>query len=330
MKPYIFGARNGIYIIDLQKTVGLARSALRFVSDAVAQGRLGPLRRHEEAGAGRHPRGGAPLRPVLRHEPLARRHAHELQDREAGHRPPQDHREDGGRRHLRAAPEEGGRPARARAREAREEPRRHQGDLAPARPRSSSSTRRRSTSRSTRRTASASRWSAVVDTNCDPEGIDYVIPGNDDAIRSIRLFTGKVAEACIEGKRALRRVGGRARRPRRPRARTTATPSSERGKDRRDRRDRRGGGRAERAASRARTAPPPAPTSRSLRKGEVTPAAGAGGAGCAARPSSTAFRRKPFPGRARRVRLVSYAAGQSPRRTENRRAHDGRESARTW
>src|SRR5512135_3640934 len=41
---------------------------------------------------------------------------------------------------------------------------------------------------------------AVVDTNCDPEGIDYVIPGNDDAIRSIRLFTGKVAEACIEGK----------------------------------------------------------------------------------------------------------------------------------
>src|SRR5512146_2329995 len=38
MKPYIFGARNGIYIIDLQKTVGLARSALRFVSDAVAKG----------------------------------------------------------------------------------------------------------------------------------------------------------------------------------------------------------------------------------------------------------------------------------------------------
>src|SRR6266542_6339065 len=38
MKPYIFGARNGIYIIDLQKTVGLARSALRFVSDAAAKG----------------------------------------------------------------------------------------------------------------------------------------------------------------------------------------------------------------------------------------------------------------------------------------------------
>ena len=39
----------------------------------------------------------------------------------------------------------------------------------------------------------------LVDTNCDPEGIEYIIPGNDDAIRSIRLFAGKVADACIEG-----------------------------------------------------------------------------------------------------------------------------------
>jgi small subunit ribosomal protein S2 len=40
---------------------------------------------------------------------------------------------------------------------------------------------------------------AIVDTNCDPEGIDYVIPGNDDAIRSIKLITSKIAEAVIEG-----------------------------------------------------------------------------------------------------------------------------------
>ena len=40
---------------------------------------------------------------------------------------------------------------------------------------------------------------AVVDTNCNPADIDYVIPGNDDAIRSIRLFAAKVADACIEG-----------------------------------------------------------------------------------------------------------------------------------
>jgi len=41
---------------------------------------------------------------------------------------------------------------------------------------------------------------AVVDTNCDPDDIDYVIPGNDDAIRAIRLFASSIAEACIEGK----------------------------------------------------------------------------------------------------------------------------------
>jgi small subunit ribosomal protein S2 len=40
---------------------------------------------------------------------------------------------------------------------------------------------------------------AIVDTNCDPTGIDYVIPGNDDAIRAIKLFTSKIADAILEG-----------------------------------------------------------------------------------------------------------------------------------
>ena len=40
---------------------------------------------------------------------------------------------------------------------------------------------------------------AVVDTNCDPEGIDFVIPGNDDATRAISLYCGQVADACIDG-----------------------------------------------------------------------------------------------------------------------------------
>jgi len=39
----------------------------------------------------------------------------------------------------------------------------------------------------------------VVDTNCDPDMVDYIVPGNDDAIRSIRLFVTSVAEACVEG-----------------------------------------------------------------------------------------------------------------------------------
>jgi small subunit ribosomal protein S2 len=41
---------------------------------------------------------------------------------------------------------------------------------------------------------------AIVDTNCDPDIVDYVIPGNDDAIRAIRLVTGKMAEAILEAR----------------------------------------------------------------------------------------------------------------------------------
>ena len=41
---------------------------------------------------------------------------------------------------------------------------------------------------------------AIVDTNCDPDEIDYVIPGNDDAIRAVKLIAGKLADAVLEGK----------------------------------------------------------------------------------------------------------------------------------
>ena len=41
---------------------------------------------------------------------------------------------------------------------------------------------------------------AVIDTNCDPDEIDYPIPGNDDAIRAVKLMVGKIADAIIEGK----------------------------------------------------------------------------------------------------------------------------------
>jgi len=44
---------------------------------------------------------------------------------------------------------------------------------------------------------------AIVDTNCNPDEIDYIIPGNDDAIRAIRLVTSRIADACIEGKERL-------------------------------------------------------------------------------------------------------------------------------
>lgn len=48
---------------------------------------------------------------------------------------------------------------------------------------------------------------AITDTNCDPDQIDFVVPGNDDAIRSIKLFTSRIADACIEGQQKRREVG---------------------------------------------------------------------------------------------------------------------------
>ncbi len=47
---------------------------------------------------------------------------------------------------------------------------------------------------------------ALVDTNCDPDDVDYVIPGNDDAIRSIKLIASKIAEAALEGKSILNKT----------------------------------------------------------------------------------------------------------------------------
>jgi small subunit ribosomal protein S2 len=47
---------------------------------------------------------------------------------------------------------------------------------------------------------------AIVDTNCDPDEIDYVIPGNDDAIRAVRLFTAKIADAILEGRQGVQQT----------------------------------------------------------------------------------------------------------------------------
>ncbi|MDD4089003.1 MAG: 30S ribosomal protein S2, partial [Tissierellia bacterium] len=44
---------------------------------------------------------------------------------------------------------------------------------------------------------------AIVDTNCDPDEVDYVIPGNDDAIRAVKLLTATIADAVLEGKQGV-------------------------------------------------------------------------------------------------------------------------------
>jgi small subunit ribosomal protein S2 len=48
---------------------------------------------------------------------------------------------------------------------------------------------------------------AIVDTNCDPDPIDWIVPGNDDAIRAVKLISHKMSEACIEGQMALAQAG---------------------------------------------------------------------------------------------------------------------------
>ena len=65
---------------------------------------------------------------------------------------------------------------------------------------------------------------AIVDTNCDPDLIDYLIPGNDDAIRALKLFAGKIADACILGPEGR----PRARQPAAQRAATKAAARSRR------------------------------------------------------------------------------------------------------
>jgi small subunit ribosomal protein S2 len=52
---------------------------------------------------------------------------------------------------------------------------------------------------------------AVTDTNCDPDQIDYVIPGNDDAIRAIKLFASKIADAALLGSKLNRERGAKDR-----------------------------------------------------------------------------------------------------------------------
>jgi len=65
---------------------------------------------------------------------------------------------------------------------------------------------------------------AVVDTNCDPTVVDYVIPGNDDALRAIRLFTSKIADSAVEG---VNLVGDKAFQEELPAPAAEAAPSAE-------------------------------------------------------------------------------------------------------
>jgi small subunit ribosomal protein S2 len=199
MKPYIFGARNGIYIIDLQKTVGLARTAFRFISDSVAKGGtvlfVGTKKQAQDAIREEASRSGMFhvtnrwLGGTLTNFKTVKTGIDRLKTIEKM-------AADGTYERL---------PKKevASLEREREKLEKNLGgikDMA----RLPAALFVIDTKKEYIAVHEANRLGipvvAVVDTNCDPEGIDFTIPGNDDAIRSIRLFTSKVAESCIEGK----------------------------------------------------------------------------------------------------------------------------------
>lgn len=201
MKRYIFTARNGIYIIDLQQTVKMFRTAYDFVRDLAAEGKtvlfVGTKKQAQEAVEEEAKRAGTPyvnvrwLGGMLTNFQTIRKSLDRLQkltdmtvDGTADKLPKKEvlklakeriklEKVLGGIKDLRRIPD-----AVFVVDPSREE-------IA---------------------VLEARRLSipiiAIVDTNCDPDLVDYIIPGNDDAIRAIKLFLGKVADAIIEGKAA--------------------------------------------------------------------------------------------------------------------------------
>jgi small subunit ribosomal protein S2 len=199
MKEYIFGERNGIYIIDLQKTLKLFKDAMRFVAEQASQGKtvlfVGTKRQAQEAIAEEALRcnmfyvnqrwlGGLLTNFVTVQKSIKRF------------------------KELEAMAADGTWTGRAKKEIGRlERERKHmQQNLAGIRDMTSLPDLLFviDSSKEAIAVAEARKLNipvvAVVDTNCDPDMVDYVIPGNDDALRAIRLFTSKISEAVVEGR----------------------------------------------------------------------------------------------------------------------------------
>jgi small subunit ribosomal protein S2 len=104
---------------------------------------------------------------------------------------------------------------------------------------------------------------AIVDTNCNPDGIDYIVPGNDDALRAVRLFAAKMADAIIEGQQTVKEGGAETGEAGEGAEAISASGAPESPRDRSDRGDRDRGGRgrggrgSERRGGRRTTYVPP-------------------------------------------------------------------------
>jgi small subunit ribosomal protein S2 len=199
MKEYIYGERNGIYIIDLQKTLKLFRDAAKFVSDLSQEGKtllfVGTKRQAQEAIAEEASRCSMYyvnhrwLGGLLTNHMTIQKSIQRLKDLEEMSRD--------GRYELL--------PKKEVLKLERE--RQHlEYNLAGIKEMSGLPDALFVIDSNNERIAVKEAHKlgipvvAVVDTNCDPDLVDYVIPGNDDALRSIRLFTSHIADAVVEGR----------------------------------------------------------------------------------------------------------------------------------
>ncbi|HYY57364.1 MAG TPA: 30S ribosomal protein S2 [Pyrinomonadaceae bacterium] len=204
MKEYIFGERNGIYIIDLQKTQRMFRDAIQFVTNLVAEDRgktvlfVGTKRqaqdaiREEAVRAGQYYINQRWLGGLLTNFQTVQKSIKRLKDLEAMHT-------DG--RYEKMTKKE--RIKLDRERESLEK------NLSGIKnmTRIPDAIFIIDVRKEEIAVAEANRLGipvvAVVDTNCSPEGIDYVIPGNDDALRAVRLFASRIADAVLEGQQMV-------------------------------------------------------------------------------------------------------------------------------
>jgi small subunit ribosomal protein S2 len=198
MKEYIFGERNGIYIIDLQKTLKMFKEASKFVQDLAADGRIilfvGTKRQAQDAIAEEAQRCSMYyvnqrwLGGLLTNWITVQKSVKRLKEL--------DEMATDGRYDLL--------PKKEVIKLERE--RKHlQANLAGIKNMTRlpdaifviDSNKEQIAVRESRKLGIP--VVAVVDTNCDPSEVDYVIPGNDDALRAIRLFTSKISESIAEG-----------------------------------------------------------------------------------------------------------------------------------
>ena len=202
MKEYIFGARNGIYIIDLQKTVRLFKDAYKFIVDTTARGEsilfVGTKKQAQDSIVEESGRAGMFyvsqrwLGGTLTNFRTIRKNIERLKKVETM-------KEDGT---FEALPKkevlqlEKERAKLERTLGGFKEMTSLPGGLFIVDPK-----KERIAVHEARKLGIP--IVAIVDTNCDPDEIDYIIPGNDDAIRAIRLIASKVADACLEGKQLL-------------------------------------------------------------------------------------------------------------------------------